>query len=266
MRPIPVRSVFIVLLAAFAVAAARPPQATPVLISVTEPAGEGVANAHVRVVPAPDPAPARMDTDSKGHLSLSLKPGGYALFVNSAGFAGIATHIEVRASGETQTIPVALQIAPSSPPVKVLPTSEKDDLLLTLYPFHDDVLIKPVDFKALPHSTLTIHNPHTNADETYSGVPLADLLAKYGAPLGKELRGVALACYLVASGSDGYQAVFSLAELDPSFHPGEVLVADAMNGQPLDAKTGPFRMVASEDKRPARSVRNLVAIELKLAR
>jgi hypothetical protein len=266
MRRVPIRAVFVILLVAVALGAAQAPQATPVLISVTEPRGEGVADARVRVVPAPDPQPAKMDTDNKGHLSLSLKPGGYALFVDSAGFAGVATHIDVRASGETQTIPVALEIAPRSPPVNVLPASEKDDLLLTLYPFHDDVLIKPADFKTLPHSTLTIHNPHTNADETYSGIPLADLLAKYGAPLGKELRGVALSCYLVAAGSDGYEAVFSLAELDPSFHPGEVLVADSMNGQPLDAKTGPFRLVASEDKRPARSVRNLVAIELKLAR
>jgi hypothetical protein len=38
-----------------------------------------------------------------------------------------------------------------------------------------------------------------------------------------------------------------------------------MNGVPLDAKSGPFRLVVTEDKRPARSVRNLVKIELKSA-
>jgi hypothetical protein len=60
--------------------------------------------------------------------------------------------------------------------------------------------------------------------------------------------------------------VIALAEVDPSFHSGEVIVADTMNGQPLDAKSGPFKMVVTEDKRPARWVRNLVSIELKSAK
>jgi hypothetical protein len=44
-----------------------------------------------------------------------------------------------------------------------------------------------------------------------------------------------------------------------------VLVADALDGKALGAKTGPFRLVVSEDKEPARSVRNLVKIEVKTA-
>ncbi len=117
----------------------------------------------------------------------------------------------------------------------------------------------------MPHATVTFHNSHTNAVETYSGVRLADLLVKVGAPLGKELRGEALADYVVAIGSDGYKAVLALGEADPSFHPGEVIVADAMDGKPLDAHNGPLKLVVSEDKRPARSVRNLTTIELKSA-
>jgi DMSO/TMAO reductase YedYZ molybdopterin-dependent catalytic subunit len=69
----------------------------------------------------------------------------------------------------------------------------------------------------------------------------------------------------VATGSDGYKAVLALAEADPEFHPGEVLVADQMDGKPLDPKTGPFRLVVTEDKRPARSVHSLVSIEVKSA-
>jgi len=121
------------------------------------------------------------------------------------------------------------------------------------------------DLKALPHHTVTVHNPHTNADETYSGVPLMDLLAGLGVPHGHDLHGKGLAEYVVATGSDGYKAVLALAETDPEFHPGEVLVADAMDGKPLDAKSGPFRLVVTEDKRPARSVHNLVAIEVRTA-
>jgi hypothetical protein len=142
------------------------------------------------------------------------------------------------------------------------PAPEAGQLLLA-GPQHPPLRLSLADLKAIPRIDVTVHNPHTNADETYSGVRLADLLAKLGAPLGSELHGQALANYVVATGSDGYKAVLALAEVDPSFHPGEVLVADAMNGKPLDPHSGPLKLVVTEDKRPARSVRNLVSIELK---
>ena len=125
--------------------------------------------------------------------------------------------------------------------------------------------LSAADLRALPHHTVTVNSPHSNADETYSGVAVIDLLAKEGVPHGHDLRGKALAQYIVATGSDGYKAVIALGEADPDFHPGEVLVADQMDGKPLDAKTGPFRLVVTEDKRPARSVHNLVSIEVKSA-
>ncbi|HKI26707.1 MAG TPA: molybdopterin-dependent oxidoreductase [Candidatus Sulfotelmatobacter sp.] len=145
------------------------------------------------------------------------------------------------------------------------PATAPADSLLVVAPHHDPWRLASPDLKTMPHITVTIHNSHTNADETYSGVRLADLLGKMGALLGDRLRGEALADYIVATGSDGYKAVLALAEIDPSFHPGEVLVADAMGGKPLDAHSGPFKLVVTEDKRAARSVRNLVSIELRSA-
>ena len=132
-------------------------------------------------------------------------------------------------------------------------------------PGHGSKIIDFAALKAMPHKTVTVHNPHTNADETYSGVPLIDLLASLGVPHGKDLHGKALSDYVVATGSDGYKAVLALAEVDPEFHPGDVLVADTMDGKPLDAKTGPFKLVVTEDKRPARSVHSLVSIVVKAA-
>jgi hypothetical protein len=143
--------------------------------------------------------------------------------------------------------------------------SAKDALTLLTDSDHKSVVLSAAELKAVPHITVMIHNVHTNADETYSGIRVSDLLAKLGVPLGNELRGKALANYIVATGSDGYKAVLALGEVDPSFHPGEVLVADAIDGKPLDAHSGPFKLVVSEDKRPARSVRNLVSIEVKEA-
>lgn len=117
--------------------------------------------------------------------------------------------------------------------------------------------------QSLPHKTVTVHDPHTNQDETYSGVPLIELLKQVGVPTGHDVRGKVLSQYVVATGSDGYKAILALAEAEPNFHPGDVIVADTMDGKPLDAKIGPFRLVVSEDRRPARSVRNLVSVELK---
>jgi hypothetical protein len=137
-------------------------------------------------------------------------------------------------------------------------------LRLSVTPHHFESL-NAADLRAFPHKTITYHNAHTNADETYSGVPLTDLLAKYGVPTGDKLHGKPLSDYIVATGSDGYKAVIALAETDPTFHPGDILVADTMGGRPIDPKDGPFRLIVSEDKRPARCVHNLVLIELRSA-
>jgi hypothetical protein len=119
--------------------------------------------------------------------------------------------------------------------------------------------------KSMPQKTVRIHNPHSGADETYQGVELSLLLARLDAPLGTKLHGNALAMYVVAEGTDHYRAVYSLAEVDPAFRSGTVIVADRMNGQPLDAKNGPFKLVNTADKHPARCVRNLASIQLKSA-
>lgn len=146
------------------------------------------------------------------------------------------------------------------------PAPASDELRVSAYTKNESLKLKVADLKAMPRTTVSVHNEHSKADETYAGVRLADLLAKMGAPLGHDLRGVGLSAYIVATGSDGYVAVIALAEADPTFHSGEVIIADTMNGAALDAKSGPFKLVVTEDKRPARWVRNLVSIELKSAK
>jgi len=141
--------------------------------------------------------------------------------------------------------------------------ASSDSLRVSTRPYHADVSYKLSDLQSMPRTIVTIHNPHTSADETYSGVRLADILGPLKVPVGDGLRGEALAICFIATGSDGYKVALSIAELDPAFHPGEVIVADALNGKPLAPNIGPFRLVVTEDKRPARAVRNLVSIELK---
>ena len=75
-------------------------------------------------------------------------------------------------------------------------------------------------------------------------------------PRGKEFR-----LYLVAEGSDGYQVVYSIGEVTPDVHDGSVIVADSLDGKPI-GNDGPLKLVATGEKRPARWVRNLVAIRV----
>ena len=112
---------------------------------------------------------------------------------------------------------------------------------------------------ALPHTTVTVYNEHTKANETYAGVPVIDLLTKLGVP--DKPRGKQFKIYLVAVGSDGYEVVYSLGEVTPDVHDATVLVADSEDGKPI-ADDGPLKMVATGEKRPARWVRNLVAIRV----
>ncbi len=119
--------------------------------------------------------------------------------------------------------------------------------------------------RQMPQKSASITNPHTKSTETYEGVPLAELLRKANAPLGEMLRGDEMRDYVEIEGSDGYKAVFALAELDPAFQDNQVLVAVTSKGKPLDEKVGPIRVVAPEDKRPARSVRMVTMITVRRA-
>jgi hypothetical protein len=112
---------------------------------------------------------------------------------------------------------------------------------------------------ALPHKTVTVRNVHTKGDETYSGVPLIDLLIKLGVP--DKPHGKDLGLYLVAVGSDGYKAVYSVAEVNPDVHDATVIVADVENGKAL-AADGPLKLIATRETRPARWVRNLVGVRV----
>jgi hypothetical protein len=119
----------------------------------------------------------------------------------------------------------------------------------------------PEELAALPHKQVAVFNAHSKTNETYSGVPLADLLGKAGVPLGESVRGKLLMVGIVAEGMDNYSVLYSLAEVDPSIHTGDVIVADMLDGQKL-SKDGAFKMVSSEERRPARWVRNLTSISV----
>jgi DMSO/TMAO reductase YedYZ molybdopterin-dependent catalytic subunit len=154
------------------------------------------------------------------------------------------------AQAQPQTRPASsAAAAPQSAPSSLLVTGAvSQDLKLSL-----DAL------KKLPRKSVTTKG-HDDQMHQYDGVPIGALLAKAGVPQGSALRGKSMALALIAEGSDGYRAVFSVAELDDDFAGEAALIVDSIDGQPLSPEQGPLRLVVPADKRQARSVRMLKSI------
>lgn len=96
----------------------------------------------------------------------------------------------------------------------------------------------------------------------YTGVPIAQLLESVGVPLGKSVSGKRLAEFVIVRAADGYRVLFSLAEIDPLFRERTLLLCYRKNGGPLPDTEGPLRVVVADEKRHARWVRQVTAIEL----
>jgi DMSO/TMAO reductase YedYZ molybdopterin-dependent catalytic subunit len=116
------------------------------------------------------------------------------------------------------------------------------------------------DIAKLPH--VKVHASAHGVEGDFDGVPLIEILRAAGAPTGEALRGPALALYVRITAADGYRAVFALGELDPSTGNRGAILADAKDGKPLDDKDGPLRVIVPGDRRPARWVRQVIAIDL----
>ena len=124
--------------------------------------------------------------------------------------------------------------------------------------------VTQADLAALPRQSVTLAGEHGPA-RRYEGVALTSLLERVGAPVGKALRGPAMADIVVIAASDGYRVALGLGETDPGVRPEKVILADKVDGGPLDANEGPFRLVVEGDLRPARAARQVTSITVEAA-
>ena len=107
--------------------------------------------------------------------------------------------------------------------------------------------------QALPTVTRTV------GANTYTGVSFWDLLnTTVGLTTDPAVHNDVLNMYVVATGSDGYKAAFSLGELNPAFGNEPDLIAFQQNGQALGS-TGFARLVVPDDVKAGRWVSNLVS-------
>jgi len=117
------------------------------------------------------------------------------------------------------------------------------------------------ELQQFPRQTV-VARAHDEKESRFEGVALFDVLKKAGLPTGNELRGKAVALYLVVEAADGYRAVFALPELDPAFTDRVILLADRRDGQVLSSRDGPLQIVVPREKRHARWVRQVIALRI----
>lgn len=127
------------------------------------------------------------------------------------------------------------------------------------------LVLNDTDMSAFKQESVRIADDH-GVPAVYAGVPIAELLTRAGAPLGKELRGSKMKFYLVVKADDGYEAVFALPELDPGFTDQLVLLADRRDGHALAPQEGAFRIIIPGEKRHARWMRQVTTLEVEEAR
>lgn len=123
------------------------------------------------------------------------------------------------------------------------------------------LVLTAADLAKMPRETASVED-RDGTEIKYEGVLLRDVLKRAGAPLGKDLRGKALASYVLVKATDGYEVVFTLGEIDTDFGNTPILVADKRDGKSLFGYQGPFRLVCPKDKAGARSVRMLQTLHL----
>lgn len=150
-------------------------------------------------------------------------------------------------------------LEPASPEGKVPPANETSQLKVG-GAVSTPLTLTLAALRSMPRTTVKATNSSDGRTETYEGVLLEELLRRAGAPHGDQLRGQRMTTYVVAEGTDGYRVVFAMAELDSDFMSSGILVADTLNGSPIDLKRGPLRLIAPHDKRPARWVLMLKSI------
>ena len=120
------------------------------------------------------------------------------------------------------------------------------------------------DLAGMPRKSVRAKD-HKGVESTWEGVAVIDLLRKAGARVDDKLRGGAMVDYLVVEASDGYRAVFALAEVDPAFTDRLTLLADRRDGKPMADAEGPLRVVVPGEKKHARWVRRVNRLTVRRA-
>jgi hypothetical protein len=156
-------------------------------------------------------------------------------------------------------IPLSMLVAPVA--AAHLWAAEPKDGITVIGPSHTPVNVSLGELAGLP--TMQIHinflterGPHS---ASFEGPLLWAVLEQAGVIDPANHRNQ-VSQTVVILGQDGYRAVLALGEIAPEFEAKQVILAERMDGSPLDGDH--LRVVVPLDKRGGRSVRDVTRIEV----
>jgi hypothetical protein len=161
-------------------------------------------------------------------------------------------------------VSLALLLAgPAANPAADKAPAEKAAESLTVKGLPEKSSFTIAELQALGSETVDweIHGQKSSA----AGVSVDKVLSKAGfnaGPMGKNVgkkeKRSGWKRALIATASDGFQAVFSCAELFPEMGTTHAVLAWTIDGKPQE----PLRLVVTTDKEPSRSIYKLVRLEV----
>jgi hypothetical protein len=113
------------------------------------------------------------------------------------------------------------------------------------------------------YTSQTVDVTYLSGDDTikasFTGVKLWDILGAAQPNFNTDVKNDKLGMYIVATGSDGYEATIAWGEIDPDFGNQNILVAYEQDGKALDG----LRLIVPGDARGGRYVSGLVNLSLR---
>lgn len=103
---------------------------------------------------------------------------------------------------------------------------------------------------------------HDEKVHRYTGVALADVLAKAGIGLGDSVKKKIITSYIIVTAADNYKAIYTLPEIDPIFANRTIILANRVDKQPLPEGYAPYQIIVPGEKKHARWMRQVKSIQL----
>jgi DMSO/TMAO reductase YedYZ molybdopterin-dependent catalytic subunit len=117
--------------------------------------------------------------------------------------------------------------------------------------------------EALTTETVLMHTGHRALSGTFGGVLLWTLLQEAGVTVDAANKNDLIHHTVTVTGSDGYSAIPSLAEIAPEFGGNQAVVAFQESGKVLEGGNGFARLIVPGDKAAGRAVSAVATIEVK---
>ena len=138
----------------------------------------------------------------------------------------------------------------------LLPVLASTDDLTVMAADSSPALLSLASLRAMPAIPATVHG-EGGAAEQFSGPTLWSVLQQAGVVQSNFHKRVDQV--VTITGLDGYSVSLAMGEIDPEFENKHVILATMRDGAALDVP----RLAVPEDKRPARSVRDVASISVR---